>query len=143
MNPHDSDHYNCLCKLGDALTMNKVWGEELIICRTPHAAKIMIFKPGFQVSTHWHQYKSETFILISGALIVETLDAQANKHTVTLNKPFSSITLMPMTPHTFYCPQEQTENTVFIEASTYDSDDDNYRLTKSGPRPYEAFKPGT
>jgi mannose-6-phosphate isomerase-like protein (cupin superfamily) len=109
----------------------KVWGQELIICREPHAAKIMILEPGAQVSLHWHRNKSETFILIQGELIIEgILQSGATRLTRLVDK-FSSVTLAPNVPHTFYCDSTQTEPTIFIEASTEDHPDDSYRIYPS------------
>jgi mannose-6-phosphate isomerase-like protein (cupin superfamily) len=115
--------------------VDKEWGSETIYCRFPHAAKVMRLKPGYQVSTHLHCSKTETFILISGQLTVEVFDRHGNNKKVVLEKPFDAITIEYMTPHTFYCPEGQVDHTVFIEASTQDTDEDNYRITKSGPRP--------
>ena len=81
--------------------VKKEWGKELIICRAPHACKIMTIKPGYQVSLHWHKDKSETFVLVSGALAVEICLADGTKKGIVLRDPLSSITLPAMTPHTF------------------------------------------
>ena len=115
--------------------VEKEWGSESIYCRSPHAAKVMRLNTGYQVSLHLHGCKSETFILISGKLIVDTFDRNGNLKKIVLEKPFDAITIENMVPHTFYCPEGQLGHTVFIEASTLDADDDNYRITKSGPRP--------
>jgi len=129
-------------ELNELEVVEKEWGEEHIICRQPHAAKIMKLKPGYQVSMHWHGEKSETFILISGGLTLELLDSAGHKEILDLTEPFSSITINRMTPHTFYCPDEQEEETIFIEASTTDHPDDNYRLFPSGPRSQSANSRG-
>ena len=112
--------------------VEKLWGKEFIICRAPHAAKIMVMDPDTQVSLHWHKDKSETFILIEGELVVETINTKTGETIpVNLYSKFSSITLQPNTPHTFYCPEGQIGPTVFIEASTEDRDDDSYRIFPS------------
>jgi hypothetical protein len=116
--------------------VEKEWGIEHIIQQQPYAVKIMELKPGFQVSVHWHAEKDETFILISGSLIIETIDQNGDRAFYYLNKPFESITLKHYVPHTFYCLDNQIENTIFIEASTEDKASDSYRFTKSGPRNY-------
>jgi len=119
---------------GKPVHVEKEWGSETIYCRTPHAVKIMHLKPGYQVSTHLHCSKTETFILISGQLVVEVFDRHGNREEIMLEKPFDAITIEYMTPHTFYCPEGMITPTVFLEASTQDTDDDSYRITKSGPR---------
>jgi len=113
---------------------DKEWGSEKIICREPHAAKIMTLKPNYQVSMHWHKEKSETFILIEGQMIVELVNQKGTRNVIRLEQPYSSVTIDAMTPHTFYCPDGQKKDTVFIEASTKDHPDDSYRIYPSGPK---------
>jgi hypothetical protein len=118
----------------------KEWGEEHIICRHPHACKVMILKPGYQVSLHWHRKKSETFVLIKGQLIIEMITREGKTYTHHLTEAYSSVTLLPNTPHTFYCPDGQLKPTIFMEASTRDSPDDSYRVYPSGPRPAPDYR---
>lgn len=120
-------------KFHELEVVEKKWGEEHIICRQPHAAKIMKLKPGYQASMHWHGNKTETFILISGKLTVELVNQKGEREILRLTEPLSSVTINKMTPHIFYCPEGQKQETVFIEASTTDHPDDNYRLFPSGP----------
>jgi D-lyxose ketol-isomerase len=130
-------HYRELYPSPPEEIVQKKWGTEEIITRgkdTGYAIKIMHLKAGHQVSLHWHAQKCETFILIKGNLILEILEPSSDKHVFLLETPFSSITLQPQTPHTFYVPDGQKEETIFIESSTPDDPNDNYRLTKSGPR---------
>lgn len=115
-------------------TVSKVWGSEEIIFNKSHCVKKMTLKPKYQVSMHWHSCKEETFILISGKLIIETINTKTGKIDVTmLTDTLESFTLGTNVPHTFYCPTNQHTDTVFIEASTTDSKDDSYRIFPSGP----------
>ena len=114
--------------------VTKAWGSEEIICQQPHACKIMRLKPGFQVSLHWHRNKTETFILIEGELIIEGSEQSGGKYIRHLRDKYSSLTLPIMTPHTFYCPDNQKGETVFVEASTSDDPGDSYRIFPSGRR---------
>jgi len=109
----------------------KKWGCEYLICREPHAAKIMILEPKTQVSLHWHANKSETFILIEGRMTVETISRAGETVVHNLIRKYDSITLQPNTPHTFYCPEGELAPAIFIEASTEDKDDDSYRIFPS------------
>ena len=114
------------------LKADKKWGAELIVCRSPHACKIMVLEPDSQVSMHWHEEKSESFLLVSGELIIETVIIETgHKDIVHLKNKFDSITLPPRVPHTFYCPVSQEEPTIFIEASSEDKSYDNYRIFSS------------
>lgn len=113
---------------------NKEWGIETIICREPHACKIMKLFPKQQVSLHWHISKTETFVLIKGGLEIEIINQKGEYSIIHLTTPLSSITIKKNTPHTFYCPEGQIEDTIFIEASTRDFKDDSYRVYPSGPK---------
>ena len=119
---------------GKDFTVEKEWGTEIVICHKPYACKIMTLFPDKQVSLHWHVEKSETFILIEGHLTIELIDKSGKQITICLTKPYSSISIEKNIPHTFYCPDGQEENTVFIESSTTDSSDDSYRIFPSGPK---------
>lgn len=133
---HDPEHFHDynLTEEKEAKIISKEWGSEEIIHNTKHCVKIMRLKPGFQVSMHWHAIKSETFILISGQLWVEIINKKGKSAVTLLTDPLNSFTLYANTPHTFYCPDDQEEETVFIEASTTDFIDDSYRFYPSGPR---------
>lgn len=111
----------------------KVWGTEFVIGRRPYATKVMVLKPGQQCSLHWHSGKQESFVLISGQMIIEIFSPAGAKSIIKLTEPFSSITLKPNTPHTFYVPDGHGP-AVFIESSTEDCPDDSYRLFPSGPK---------
>jgi len=121
-------------ELGKPTVDEKAWGKEWIYTRDPHACKVMVLKPKMQVSVHYHAVKSETFVLLSSQLIVETFAQSGEKQITMLINPYDAITIMPFVAHTFYCPDKQEEPTVFLEASTRDNPYDSFRLTKSGPR---------
>ena len=121
-------------ELQEIETVEKAWGTELIVSRVPHGAKIMVLKPGEQVSLHFHVFKTESFILIDGGLIIKTITKAGEEEEFNLSSKFSSITIDRLTPHTFHCPDGQEEPTIFIEASTYDDPEDSYRIYPSGPR---------
>ena len=111
----------------------KVWGSEHLIKNDEkYCVKLMTLEPGTQVSLHYHMKKEETFVLISGLLRIETIDgSKGEKRKTTLSHVGDSLTLKPGTPHTFYCPDDQIDPTVFIEASTQDFKDDSYRIYPS------------
>jgi len=113
----------------------KEWGSELVILREPYACKVMTLEPGTTCSTHFHADKQETFVLVSGELLIELTNLNTGtQETVALTKPFSSITLYPFVPHRFYTPNSQIGPTVFVEASTVDKDHDNYKFTESSSK---------
>lgn len=113
--------------------VDKLWGSEHIVTNTEkYCAKVMTMNPKTQVSLHYHMEKEETFILISGKLVIKTVDGSKGKENLHyLNVIGDALTLKPGTPHTFFCPTDQIGPTVFIEASTQDFKDDSYRIYPS------------
>ena len=111
----------------------KLWGTEHIITNTEkYCVKIMTIIPDTQVSLHFHLKKEETFTLISGQLVVETISGKTSEKKLTkLMHVGDSLTLKPGTPHTFYCPADQLGPTVFVESSTQDFEYDSYRIYPS------------
>ena len=122
------------CEENEVEVDHKKWGIEYLICRQPHACKIMTLIPGQQVSMHWHKNKSETFMLVKGVMTVETVSQRGKRTIINLTTPLSSVTIDRMVPHTFYCPDGQEDETIFIEASTEDAPYDSYRMFPSGKR---------
>lgn len=117
------------------IIVEKEWGQEEHIHNNYHCVKLMRLKPGYQVSLHWHEIKEETFILISGKLVIETINPKTGQKQITLlTEPLESFTLGKNIPHTFYCTDTQRTETVFIEASTPDNANDSYRIFSSGKR---------
>lgn len=114
--------------------VKKVWGTEEHIHNNKHCVKIMRLKPGYQVSLHFHAEKEETFILYSGRLIIESINQLGEKDITELTTPLESFTLFSKVAHTFYCPDDQEKETVFIEASTTDNENDSYRIEQSKQR---------
>lgn len=112
----------------------KVWGTEELVHNKDHCVKIMKLKSGYEVSNHLHFEKQESFILISGVLIIESIDQSGILTKTILSNPLESFTLDSGVPHTFYTPDGQVEETVFVEASTHDRSDDSYRIRPSRKR---------
>lgn len=114
----------------------KLWGTEFHIHNDEkYCTKAMVVNPGGKCSVHWHQLKTETFVLCAGRLVVETICLSNGKTTTHyLNTVGDSITLLPGTPHTFYIPEDQVGPSWFVESSTQDFANDSYRVTQStGP----------
>jgi len=111
---------------------SKVWGIEHIITteEQEYCMKLMEVYPGAQCSLHFHSQKDESFLLIQGKLTVQYYLPDGNIKTVNLT-PYEAVSIPKNTPHTFSAPEDQEEPSLFVEASTYDSPYDSYRLTKS------------
>ena len=110
----------------------KVWGNEELVFNDRHCVKIMTLKPNYKCSLHTHVDKQESFVLILGAMVIETIAADGGKRTIVLEEQNDTITIEPNVPHRFYIPDYQAGNTIFIECSTNDSSDDSYRIEPSG-----------
>lgn len=111
--------------------VSKVWGEEVIIKREPYTVKVMQLKPGYRCSLHMHKEKEETFTLISGTIEITTINSKTGSpETTRLSKPGDSLTLKPMTPHTF--KSLNGKQAMMIESSTVDTPSDSYRIFPSG-----------
>lgn len=114
----------------------KKWGEERIIPGTSsYTVKMMTLQPKCSCSMHFHSSKTETFILITGKIIVDLVNlADGSHYSIELKDIGDSVTLENNVPHAFHCPDDQLGPTVFVETSTKDSPSDNYRLScSSGP----------
>ena len=126
----------CPHKLTDSVNNRKVvtkqWGIEFILPGHGYTTKIMQIKPGFKSSLHFHQHKNETFVLVQGQLNVEFYEPDSEKRSYELIEPLSCLILPACTPHSFSVPKTQEGPSIFIESSTVDDADDNYRLTRSG-----------
>jgi len=111
----------------------KKWGSEhLITNSSKYCVKVMTLEPGTRCSLHFHRRKTETFVLVSGQLTLQTVMLQTGEYEITeLLHAGDSVTLEIETPHTFYCPEGQIGPTVFVEASTEDFIDDSYRINPS------------
>ena len=74
---------------------------------------------------HFHKNKTETWLIQSGSVKVELIDmTDASRREVILAKG-EVLHLEPMTPHQVTCLED---NTVILEASSKDTEEDNYRI---------------
>ena len=103
--------------------MPKVWGEEHWLVNTErYCGKKLVIKEGHYSSYHMHKIKEETFYILQGEL-----EMIHNGKYVKLN-PGDSFHIKKGEHHSF----RALKDTVFFEFSTQHTDEDNYRLTKSG-----------
>jgi mannose-6-phosphate isomerase-like protein (cupin superfamily) len=111
--------------------VEKIWGTEVILPGDGYTTKIMIVKPGYVCSVHFHRIKKESFLLISGVLDIKYWTQDGIEYSDKLINQFDSLILPNCTPHTFSVPKDQKEPTIFIESSTEDNPNDSYRFTQS------------
>ena len=105
--------------------VEKGWGsEEIWASNDLYCGKLMHFKQGARFSMHFHATKDETWYVLSGKFVVETINTKD-----AFVKTFNLDTGMtwhnpPLLPHRLICVEAGT----IIEVSTPDSVEDNYRV---------------
>jgi mannose-6-phosphate isomerase-like protein (cupin superfamily) len=110
-------------------TIQKEWGQEKVLKREPYTIKVMSLKKGYYCSLHLHREKEETFTLLKGKLKITTISKAGEESHLVLENPGDSLTIKPMTPHTF---KSLEGNATFLECSTEDKVTDSYRIYPSG-----------
>lgn len=101
----------------------KTWGQELIFVNSPwFCSKLLIIKPGFQSSRHFHKTKRELFVCLDGFVTLElsggNVEMQAGDRHL----------LNPLDEHRF----SSLTGGIIYEISTQHLEDDVVRLTQSG-----------
>jgi mannose-6-phosphate isomerase-like protein (cupin superfamily) len=110
--------------------VKKKWGSELWIVNEPeYCGKLLTVKPGHRCSMHFHKNKKETFFILNGTLALTVIDLSDASSKDLMLHAGESITLNPLTPHSFTAFGD-TDCQV-IEFSTHHEDSDSYRITRS------------
>lgn len=105
--------------------VKKGWGNELIFATNDkYCGKLLEFNEGAKFSMHFHAQKDETWYVVSGKFIVETIDTTNAKRSETVLVEGDSWHNPPLLPHRLTC----VEAGVIVEVSTPDSLEDNYRV---------------
>lgn len=109
--------------------VTKSWGWELWFANNKnYCGKLLHVFHGSWSSNgkfHYHKIKDETFLIISGSLILDYADEDDNIHSITLNEE-QSFRVSPGMKHRFTAATHA--NCKFIEASTTHKDSDSYRV---------------
>lgn len=105
--------------------VEKGWGHELIwATNDKYCGKLLNFKTGGMFSMHMHQFKDETWYVLSGEFDLEYIDTQtATLHRKTM-RTGDVWRNEPMVPHRLICISQGT----IVEVSTADSVEDNFRI---------------
>lgn len=105
--------------------VEKGWGNELIwATNDKYCGKLLRFKNDSKSSMHFHREKDETWYVLTGEFILNTVDTHDGKVSSQRLKPGSIVRIPPLKPHQLECIEEGT----IIEVSTPDSVEDNYRI---------------
>jgi mannose-6-phosphate isomerase-like protein (cupin superfamily) len=109
--------------------IDKVWGfEEVWVNEPEYCFKILVLKPGFTSSRHYHQKKKETFLVLKGHCYLR-LGNLTDEPILLL--PEQQVTLFPGTIHQFFLEVEASEPCVIYEISTHHDDKDVVRQSES------------
>ncbi len=108
--------------MAEGRTVEKVWGEEEIICNTPlYCSKWLYVMSGFVCSEHRHRIKDETFHVIAG---VGVISVQGRLQRVKVGDTVH----IPVGQYHFFAT---TTGLTLLEVSTEHRDSDVERLSES------------
>jgi D-lyxose ketol-isomerase len=102
---------------------DKLWGAEYWLHNGKYCMKVLALEPGFQSSLHYHEKKEETFLVIAGAVVLESPPGVTH-----LLLPGDFYDLPPLTSHRFWTEDHPA---LIAEASTHHDDNDVVRLENS------------
>jgi quercetin dioxygenase-like cupin family protein len=102
-------------------TVAKSWGREEIVYNREYCSKKLIYERKISSSLHYHQFKHETFVVLSGKFELELVGQMRTL------KQMDYHVLPPFTPHRIRCVELGT----ILEASTHDDPADCIRLIPS------------
>jgi mannose-6-phosphate isomerase-like protein (cupin superfamily) len=139
-----SDHFNhaLLVPLGQLNFSlpehhQKGWGKEIWLANEEYCLKFLHFKKGSACSMHFHKNKAESFYLLTGEIIVRTLDKNTGKslqRVIVAGDPV--IDIPRLCPHQVFA----TEDSVIIEVSTKHEDEDSYRVAPGDSQQESSLK---
>jgi len=102
--------------------VQKPWGAEKIFAETnSYMGKIIIIEPGKRLSRQYHNYKSETFMVLNGTLTLE-IGQLPNLMTYILQAE-DCFDCPKGTIHRLICDAKETEAVQIVEVSTSHPDD--------------------
>lgn len=107
--------------------IDKSWGYEELIYNDLYCAKLLVYTRRIASSLHYHEHKTETFIITRGQFEIEIGALDNPDRTKELYTAGDSITIPPLTPHRVRCIVQGT----IVECSTKDDQDDCVRLVPS------------
>jgi mannose-6-phosphate isomerase-like protein (cupin superfamily) len=106
--------------------VSKGWGsEEIWATNDRYCGKFMHFHLGGRSSMHFHEWKDETWYVLSGRFqveVIDTCDASRRIHDLVPGDTWHN---PPFQPHQL---EALVDNSSISEVSTADSVEDNYRI---------------
>lgn len=115
---------------GSEIKLTKVtkkgWGCEKLIYNGEYCGKLLCFDAGKEGSAHFHLIKKESWMLMSGELILQLTDKETAEVKELKLYPNETITIFPGTVHKVIA----VKDSVIFEVSTHHDDNDTYRVGK-------------
>jgi len=108
--------------------VKKIWGYEIWYCnfKDLYCGKMLVLKPGFQMSLHKHLVKHETFLVLEGTIVLTSSEDNFRIEDIWVKG--SVVTIEPKTFHSMRALNGEAK---LIEFSTHHSNGDVKRLTES------------
>lgn len=114
-------------QVGEPNVVEKGWGCEVIFANEPlYCGKIMKFKAGEKTSMHFHAEKIETFYVLNGHFVINTINTTDASNEKTLLLQEQTMKIPKFLPHQI----EALIDGEIIEVSTHDCVEDSYRVSK-------------
>lgn len=110
-----------------ARVVEKGWGKEVIYAdHEEYCGKLLVYdKAGATSSMHFHKVKKESWYVLQGSFDYKTIDTNTGIiNTVIINQG-DVITNFPFTIHQLTA---RDDNSIIVEVSTKDSQEDNFRV---------------
>lgn len=102
-----------------------LWGYEVWVENNEcYCNKLLVLNSGFSSSWHYHERKDETFIILSGEVMLVYAKKDNNNVKIQILKPGNKFRIKPGLIHSFMAVTDQA---IVMEVSTTD-DDDNIKL---------------
>lgn len=110
------------------MKIGKGWGHELILESNEQYCfkELHFYSKGHKSSMHFHKNKTETWLILEGAVQVEIMDMSDSSTKKVVVTKGGTLHLEPMTPHQVEALEDET---VILEASSKDTPEDNYRIS--------------
>jgi rfaE bifunctional protein nucleotidyltransferase chain/domain len=103
----------------------KAWGTEEVLANGPYCMKVIRMHGGASGSLHYHKSKAETFYVLRGRLAIE-VDGLAREC-----RDGDVVHVLPGQAHRM----SALEDSAVAEASTFDAEEDTFRIAPSVPAP--------
>ncbi len=121
-----------LVQLHNEIDPDHEWGYQIrMVNNQLYSGKFMILENGKRGGHHWHEEKTETFIILQDEVFIDVAARDENGWSTVFNgilRPGEQVTIHPMERH--WMENSFGSTTIILEVSTHDSDEDTYYVDK-------------